>query len=97
MADSVEEPLMRREAEEEVEGSSPDGDINNVSQLLEKNLQDPSIFVWLLTFSAGISGLLFGCKLKSTVAWNMNRAKPRKSTSRNHASQYMSTRSLCSC
>lgn len=22
----------------------------------------PTLFVWLLTFSAGISGLLFGCK-----------------------------------
>lgn len=23
----------------------------------------PSLFVWLLTFSAGISGLLFGCRI----------------------------------
>lgn len=23
----------------------------------------PTLFVWLLTFSAGISGLLFGCKI----------------------------------
>jgi hypothetical protein len=24
--------------------------------------ESPGLFVWLLTFSAGISGLLFGCK-----------------------------------
>lgn len=61
MADSAEEPLMRRVSAEEEQGH-PDVDLNDVSLLLEKNLRNPGIFVWLLTFSAGISGLLFGCK-----------------------------------
>ncbi|KAG9246772.1 general substrate transporter [Calycina marina] len=54
MAESVEAPLMPREADDEYLDS------HNVSQQLEKNLQKPSIFLWLLTFSAGVSGLLFG-------------------------------------
>lgn len=40
-----------------------DVDLSDVSLLLEKNLRHPGIYVWLLTFCAGISGLLFGCKL----------------------------------
>jgi len=76
MADSAEEPLMRLEAGEEIERANPNGDINDVSQLLEKNLRNPSIFVWLLTFSAGISGLLFGCRLKFAMA--------RSSSNSNH-------------
>ena len=39
-----------------------DVDLSDVSLLLEKNLKNPGVFVWLLTFSAGISGLLFGCE-----------------------------------
>lgn len=58
MAD-VEEPLMRHEPGDDEEGH--DVDLSDVSLLLEKNLRHPGIFVWLLTFSAGISGLLFGC------------------------------------
>ena len=53
----AEEPLMRHDDEEE----ALDVDLSDVSLLLEKNLRHPGIFVWLLTFSAGISGLLFGC------------------------------------
>jgi hypothetical protein len=30
-------------------------------ELMLDDTQHPGIFVWLLTFSAGISGLLFGC------------------------------------
>jgi SP family myo-inositol transporter-like MFS transporter 13 len=59
MADSAHEPLMRPLSPDE----HPDEDLNDVSLLLEKNLVNPGIFVWLLTFSAGISGLLFGCTL----------------------------------
>ncbi|KAH7350921.1 general substrate transporter [Rhexocercosporidium sp. MPI-PUGE-AT-0058] len=59
MADSAEEPLMRHASADETE-DSPDVDLGDVSLLLEKNLRNPGIFVWLLTFSAGISGLLFG-------------------------------------
>ncbi|KAG0652795.1 Myo-inositol transporter 2 [Hyphodiscus hymeniophilus] len=53
----AEEPLMRRESNDD-EGH--DVDLSDVSLLLEKNLRHPGIFVWLLTFSAGVSGLLFG-------------------------------------
>ncbi|KAH9213428.1 general substrate transporter [Leptodontidium sp. 2 PMI_412] len=59
MADSAEEPLMRHASADETE-DNPDVDLSDVSLLLEKNLRNPGIFVWLLTFSAGISGLLFG-------------------------------------
>ena len=61
MAD-VEEPLMRHEpSNDEEEGR--DVDLSDVSLLLEKNVRNPGVFVWLLTFSAGISGLLFGCRI----------------------------------
>ena len=58
----MEEPLIRHEEGNEDEASH-DVDLSDVSLLLEKNLRHPGIFVWLLTFSAGISGLLFGCIL----------------------------------
>lgn len=61
MADSAEEPLMRHESGNDDEPSN-DVDLTDVSLMLEKNLKHPGIFVWLLTFSAGISGLLFGCE-----------------------------------
>jgi SP family myo-inositol transporter-like MFS transporter 13 len=64
MADTAEEPLMRHESANDDEASQ-DVDLSDVSLLLEKNLRHPGFFVWLLTFSAGISGLLFGCKLES--------------------------------
>jgi len=64
MADQAEEPLIgngdgsyRNPEEEEGQGF----DSPNDSTLLQDNLQSPGLFVWLLTFSAGISGLLFGC------------------------------------
>jgi SP family myo-inositol transporter-like MFS transporter 13 len=60
MADSAHEPLMRPSPDDE-NHESQDVDLSDVSLLLEKNLVNPGIFVWLLTFSAGISGLLFGC------------------------------------
>jgi SP family myo-inositol transporter-like MFS transporter 13 len=62
MADtSAEEPLMRNDLNNGDEGTD-EPDLNDVSLLLEKNLRNPGLFVWLLTLSAGISGLLFGCK-----------------------------------
>lgn len=63
MADSsAEEPLMRPEEHDDPDDVGNDVDLNDVSLLLEKNLRKPGLFVWLLTFSAGISGLIFGCK-----------------------------------
>jgi SP family myo-inositol transporter-like MFS transporter 13 len=55
---------MRREPSTEDE-TAYDVDLSDVSLLLEKNLKHPGLFVWLLTLSAGISGLLFGCMLCS--------------------------------
>ncbi|RDL39103.1 MFS general substrate transporter [Venustampulla echinocandica] len=57
MADTAEEPLMGHSPED---APDDDVDLSDVSLLLEKNLRHPGIFVWLLTFCAGISGLLFG-------------------------------------
>lgn len=59
MADAAQEPLMRHEPADE-HRESEDADLADVSLMLEKNLVNPGLFVWLLTFSAGISGLLFG-------------------------------------
>ena len=63
MADA-EEPSMHHEPVNDDE-EDPDVNLSDVSLLLERNLRHPGIFVWLLTFSAGISGLLFGCRLHS--------------------------------
>jgi hypothetical protein len=37
---------------------------NSIGEHEDQSLT-PSLFVWLLTFSAGISGLLFGCSISS--------------------------------
>jgi SP family myo-inositol transporter-like MFS transporter 13 len=59
MADSTaQQPLMSQHDDD----VSSEVDLNDVDLLLEKNLRKPSFFVWLLTLSAGISGLLFGCE-----------------------------------
>jgi SP family myo-inositol transporter-like MFS transporter 13 len=67
MADA-EEPLMGESSRDDSghdvtneEDATHDVDLSDVSLLLEKNLRHPGLFVWLLTFSAGLSGLLFGC------------------------------------
>ncbi|KAF7927066.1 hypothetical protein BELL_0113g00090 [Botrytis elliptica] len=54
---TAEEPLLSHQHGEEEEENDVDED---VSLLLEKNLSKPGLFVWLLAFSAGITGLLFG-------------------------------------
>jgi SP family myo-inositol transporter-like MFS transporter 13 len=60
--DSAAEPLMRSESHDaDVQGQHEE--LNDVSLLLEKNLRNPGLFVWLLTLTAGITGLLFGCKI----------------------------------
>lgn len=43
-----------------------DGDLEDAAGL-EEGPQKPNLFVWLLTLSAGISGLLFGCKIFRTL------------------------------
>lgn len=61
-ASTAEEPLLSNQPRDERDGEQDEED-EVVSLLLEKNLRNPGLFVWLLTFSAGISGLLFGCML----------------------------------
>lgn len=50
---SAEVPLMRQDS---FEAQHPDGN----REFREEDLTSPSRFIWALTFSAGISGLLFG-------------------------------------
>lgn len=59
-ADTAEQPLILHE--EGSEEQDVDVNLTDVSLLLEKNLRHPGLYVWLLTLSAGISGLLFGCE-----------------------------------
>jgi SP family myo-inositol transporter-like MFS transporter 13 len=66
MVDQAEEPLMGNGHEDRRDS---DVDVRDSSALLEQNLQTPGLFVWLLTFSAGISGLLFGCMLLLSAAY----------------------------
>jgi SP family myo-inositol transporter-like MFS transporter 13 len=65
MADTAEEPLMGPSSHEDDFDATNEVDLSDVSLLLEKNLRHPGVFVWLLTFSAGISGLLFGADFNS--------------------------------
>jgi SP family myo-inositol transporter-like MFS transporter 13 len=60
-ADSAEEPLMRRDLDGDP-GFHGELEDEEVSLLLEKNLRKPGKFVWLLTLTAGMTGLLFGCE-----------------------------------
>jgi len=52
---SAEAPLMQRESLSVLDRSGTEND-----DLREQDLTSPSWFIWALTFSAGISGLLFG-------------------------------------
>jgi MFS transporter, SP family, solute carrier family 2 (myo-inositol transporter), member 13 len=74
MADRADEPLMRNENGEGdlEEEEAYDHNAREDLKQLEDSLQHPGLFVWLLTFSAGISGLLFGCKLSTTaIIWHL--------------------------
>jgi len=53
---TVDAPLMRQEPTEAHDGTRT----TENSDLREQDLTTPSLFIWALTFSAGISGLLFG-------------------------------------
>jgi SP family myo-inositol transporter-like MFS transporter 13 len=66
MADAADQPLMGQQSGDDAR-SSEEADLPNVSLLPEKDLGQPGIYVWLLTFSAGISGLLFGCRCSEIV------------------------------
>lgn len=53
--DRPEAPLISNQADHDDAGSVP-------SPAAAKPSSKPSVFVLLLTFAAGISGLLFGCR-----------------------------------
>lgn len=59
--DAAEEPLMQREGNAEAHDDDAEQE-EHVSLMLEKNLRRPGKFVWLLTLTAGMTGLLFGCE-----------------------------------
>lgn len=61
MATSAEAPLIsHRDDELDDDSHSELEDNEHVSA--EWPVGRPGLFIWLLTLSAGISGLLFGCK-----------------------------------
>lgn len=68
MAGNDEEPLMAGRTDglgnvDEV--GLWDGEVEEEN---EGDLRNPGVFVWLLTLSAGISGLLFGCIFPSSLS-----------------------------
>ena len=65
--DSSQAPLISNESrEEELEYEADDG-LDSASVASKASDGKPSVFVLVLTFTAGISGLLFGCKLCSSL------------------------------
>ncbi|KAK4101039.1 general substrate transporter [Parathielavia hyrcaniae] len=61
-AEDSEEPLISR-----LPSPSPSGDEDNHDADSDSANASPTLFIYLLTFSAGISGLLFGCVISSTL------------------------------
>jgi MFS transporter, SP family, solute carrier family 2 (myo-inositol transporter), member 13 len=66
MASSLEAPLIANsedDHDEELQQYDADAELDSDGGSgASKHLGDrPGLFVWLLTFAAGISGLLFGC------------------------------------
>jgi len=68
MADGVDEPLMGNGDETDLD--EHEGRTMEASEYNEDTLRYPGLYVWLLTFSAGISGLLFGCESSSAFSRN---------------------------
>lgn len=65
--DSSQAPLISNEArEEDLEYEADDG-LDSASDAGKGPDGTPSIFVIVLTFAAGISGLLFGCTVHSCL------------------------------
>lgn len=54
--------IESHDADDEYEYADNQVDESRRSSAHEDPSVTPTLFVWLLTFSAGISGLLFGCK-----------------------------------
>ena len=61
--DGAAEPLIRRESEDSRSGLDTNGAARSRDHRLEEDEEDGvsfGWFIWILTFSAGVSGLLFG-------------------------------------
>lgn len=66
--DSPEAPLIPEDQRNgELQYDADDADVETESGGFDKPEAKPGLFVLLLTFSAGISGLLFGCELSLDV------------------------------
>jgi hypothetical protein len=67
MRDSADVPLMGEQEDDSLSRHDEDtlsrhDDVEDDYEAIEIALQQPGPYMWALTFSAGISGLLFGCK-----------------------------------
>jgi MFS transporter, SP family, solute carrier family 2 (myo-inositol transporter), member 13 len=60
--DSPQAPLIAGRREDEFEYEAEDAATDTASNASRTPDAKPGVFVLLLTFAAGISGLLFGCK-----------------------------------
>lgn len=60
---SPEEPLISPDQRNgELQYDADDADTLDAASVASKTETKPGVFILLLTFAAGISGLLFGCK-----------------------------------
>lgn len=64
MPDSMDAPLMagRSDRDDEFDYRDADEEADVLPASMKHVQSRPTLFVWLLTFAAGISGLLFGCE-----------------------------------
>jgi hypothetical protein len=60
--DAAEEPLMRGDNQDADDGEHRLDEPSTAMPRRESELHSPGVWMWMLAFSAGISGLLFGCK-----------------------------------
>jgi len=59
--DDVQQPLISSDPNKPSRGSySTDSHDRHIADADESALGTPGLFIWALTFSAGVSGLLFG-------------------------------------
>lgn len=72
MADRSDEPLMQHGGETDYDRVDTHLTGGNAG---DRHAQSLGLFVWLLTLSAGISGLLFGCMLCQSPA-GLDRPNP---------------------
>lgn len=67
--DSSQAPLISNDAREEQLEYEAEDHLDSASNISKAGDGKPSVFVLLLTFAAGISGLLFGCTWLGLGIW----------------------------